>query len=242
LVESRPFIEISVGGGVSLRASARKAELWGDGASALGERARDLLEGPGAALVMHCRGLVVLHGSAVHYGGKTVVFVGPSGAGKSTLSAYLCKHGFGLGSDGVTVIDPGSRSIVERRLAWKLCPDSMEQLGHRPEEHPFADYRRSKHSLKLGVSHPSDCRLDIAYVLAEGPETVVQEYSTKSEATVQLLRNYYLAEVMPGSELPIMLKRIAVLVSSGLRVAKLSYSRDWQSLPAVQQAIIEDIS
>lgn len=191
---------------------------------------------------MHCRGMAVLHGSAVHHLGKTVVFVGPSGVGKSTLSAYLCKHGFDLVSDGVTVVEPRSRAVVERRLAWKLCADSLKQLGHRPEAHPFADARRSKHTLKSVASHPKDCSLDCAYVLEEGTDTSIQEYATKSEATVQLLRNYYLAEIMPNAEIPDMLARIASLVGRGLRVAKLSYPREWQSLSSVQSAIFEHIA
>lgn len=75
------------------------------------------LLGPIIALVLHRRGQLVLHGSAVAIGGQAHVFLGDKGAGKSTTAAAFLAAGFPLVSDDVVglrltqggqiVIDPG---------------------------------------------------------------------------------------------------------------------------------------
>ena len=54
---------------------------------------RLFLLGSAFGALLHQRGLVPFHGSAVEIDGRAVMFVGPSGTGKSTLAAALCPKG-----------------------------------------------------------------------------------------------------------------------------------------------------
>lgn len=87
--------------------------------------------GTGFGILLHQRGALVLHGSAVAREGRAFAICGVSGAGKSTLAAALCNHGFAFAADDLCVIgqDNQHRPIVlpdGRQL--KLWKESIEKL------------------------------------------------------------------------------------------------------------------
>ena len=66
------------------------------------------LTGSVLGILLHLRGLVVLHASAVLADGGAILFCGASGAGKSTLAAALGERGYPLISDDLCVLAPGA--------------------------------------------------------------------------------------------------------------------------------------
>lgn len=78
--------------------------------------------------IVHQRGQLILHGSALRFGDQCVVFAGNSGVGKSTLAAGLHIRGHDILSDDLAVIDrhgnvqPGIPQI-------KLWSDATRRLS-----------------------------------------------------------------------------------------------------------------
>lgn len=89
------------------------------------------LLGSAFAAILHQRGLLPLHVSAVKAPSGVWAFTGPSGEGKSTLAGLLNRRfGWELVSDDVSVVDPDCSSPViypgPRKL--KLWEDALEIL------------------------------------------------------------------------------------------------------------------
>lgn len=97
---------------------------------------RLFLIGSAMGMLLHQRGLVVLHGAAVLQPRGLSVFVGDSGAGKSTLAAHLGAAGHAVLADDTLALHaradgrfeawPGSR-------VFKLWQDALDGLGTAAE-------------------------------------------------------------------------------------------------------------
>jgi hypothetical protein len=83
--------------------------------------------------LLHQRGLLVLHASAVQTPKGAVAFAGVSGAGKSTTLGAFLQRGYPLLSDDLAAIhrDETGRLVVEPAIPRaRLWSDSASQLGH----------------------------------------------------------------------------------------------------------------
>lgn len=92
------------------------------------------------AMILHQRGSIVLHGSAVFLGERVVVFIGWKGQGKSTLAAAFNADGHPLISDDVCAVDRDNNTLKIQpsfpRL--RLNPDVLAHLGDNPANYPRA--------------------------------------------------------------------------------------------------------
>lgn len=89
------------------------------------------LGGTGFGALLHQRGMVLLHASAVRIGDAAVLFCGPSGAGKSTLAAALVEAGYdhvaddfcaiSFAADGTPMVAPDGR----RHKLWDSALDGL---------------------------------------------------------------------------------------------------------------------
>ncbi len=108
------------------RAIAYQAEA----AAEPGDVAAFLL-GTAFGILLHQRGLVVLHASGVEIDGRAALFLGASGAGKSTLAAALGRRGHALVTDDFCVVrlNAEGRPVVspDGRLP-KLWAQAIKQL------------------------------------------------------------------------------------------------------------------
>lgn len=94
------------------------------------------LLGSALAAILHQRGLLPLHVSAVLSEGGALAFTGPSGAGKSTMAGFLSqKMGLPLISDDVSVVSLANNmaSLHSGPRKLKLWADAVDflDLGNR---------------------------------------------------------------------------------------------------------------
>ncbi|WP_214472390.1 serine kinase [Mesorhizobium sp. dw_380] len=102
------------------------------------------LLGPVMALLLHRRGLLVLHASAIAVTGRGTIFMGDKGAGKSTTASALIRAGHDLLTDDVVALDltdPDEPMIVPGFPQIKLAADAaaaipLGQAEVRPQVHP----------------------------------------------------------------------------------------------------------
>ncbi|WP_296219234.1 hypothetical protein [uncultured Sphingomonas sp.] len=90
------------------------------------------LLGPVMATIMHLRGNLVLHGSALEVGDGAVVFLGDKGAGKSTMAGAMTTAGHALITDDVIAVraDENGRSAVVRAYPMiKLSDAALDNFG-----------------------------------------------------------------------------------------------------------------
>lgn len=80
------------------------------------------------AIILMQRGNLVLHGSAVSYQDKGVVFVGDSGAGKSTLSALLHSKGCPYIADDILPVDINGNASMGNGL-FRLNTETAKKLN-----------------------------------------------------------------------------------------------------------------
>jgi hypothetical protein len=105
---------------------------------ALPSEIRLVLLGSSFGALLHQRGILAIHGSAVTDGKQTAILSGQSGVGKSTLAAGLQELGYSVIADDISVLrqtrDQGFR--VENGIPHlKLWKDVLAHLNH-PDELP----------------------------------------------------------------------------------------------------------
>lgn len=96
------------------------------------EEAAIFLSGTGFGILLHQRGRVVLHASAVRVRDSAILFCGPSGAGKSTLAAALVDAGYDLVTDdfcGVSIHADGVPWVEPDGRQLKLWQNSIDRLA-----------------------------------------------------------------------------------------------------------------
>jgi hypothetical protein len=150
--------------------------------------------GPALGLLLHQRGLLVLHGSVVASGGEAIAFLGMNGWGKSTIAAALHAKGYDLVADDVAAIaveQEGGPFVLPGFPQVKLWPEAATLLGESPERlpllHPSFDKRgwRAERGFSLEPR-----RLTAVYALAAGPSPTIERLGTQ-EGCFEVLAHWY---------------------------------------------------
>ena len=113
---------------------------------------RLFLLGSAFGALLHQRGLLPIHGSAINIDGSAVIFSGHSGAGKSTIAAAFYKRGYPILSDDVCVLSlspEGKPILYPGYPQMKLWADSIQKLGDQPSQFPTIRKRIEKHNIPV---------------------------------------------------------------------------------------------
>jgi len=156
------------------------------------------ITGPVLSVLLHQRGLFVLHSSAVTIGGAAVVFLGAKGYGKSTLAAHLQVRGHQLISDDLVPVSfAGDHAVTFPGYPRiKLNEDSIVAVGERPERFPlihrFVEKRSFKHTEEFSKK---SFEMLAVYILAESDGIAIETLSP-SDAFIELTKHSFLKNLM----------------------------------------------
>jgi hypothetical protein len=154
------------------------------------------LLGPVMAVIVHLRGNLVLHGSALTVDSASAIFLGDKGAGKSTIAGAMIANGHQLLTDDVVAIDCEAQAgprILPGYPMVKLTDAALDAfrlnaISLLPTEIGGFDKRRTRIDSAF-PSAPSPAR--VAYVLARG-ETAAIEPLSPLEGYQAMLRYSYM--------------------------------------------------
>jgi len=154
--------------------------------------------GPAMGVLLHQRGVLVLHASAVTFDGGVVAFLGHSGWGKSTMAAAMVKAGASAFCDDlVAVTMQGSMPVAYPGYPiLKLGVDSGEVLGYENRDLSPVSADDDRRQVPVAGSDPA-VALPLArvYVLSEGEEPAVESLGPQ-DAIVELIRHSYAAPLI----------------------------------------------
>ena len=205
---------------------------------------RLFLLGPALAVLLHQRGRLILHASAVTVDGLTVAFLGGSGWGKSTTAAALYMRGHPVFADDTVAVDvrDGDCPLVYPGVPQlKLWPDVVRILGERPETLPTLrpDLEKRAYPVRLDVPlRPYE--LKRVYVLAEGTEQKIEPLGY-GKAVVELIRHTYGVRLLSGINPRAHLLQCAALARL-VPLSRLKRPRKLGALPALARCVEEDLA
>jgi hypothetical protein len=160
------------------------------------------LLGSAMGALLHQRGFLPLHASAVEIDGKAVAFCGASGAGKSTLALDLVKSGQALLCDDICALDiaSGTPRLWPGLVNLKLWRQSLEAAGE--EHHSLEAILPSQDKYRLPIASISEYRsYPVGHVFQLGI-AAKPPVSTQTQTAIQTL---------PGAD------RVGLLVANTFR-------------------------
>jgi hypothetical protein len=112
------------------------------------------LAGPVLGFVLHLRGTLNLHASAVDVGGRALVLLGPAGAGKSTTAAAFALRGFPVLTDDLASLNEDEDGFRVQCGYARICLtlDATQSFYGRVDALPAIAPNWEKRSLELEAS------------------------------------------------------------------------------------------
>ncbi len=147
-------------------------------------------------ILLHQRGQIVLHASAVRVAGAAVLFCGASGAGKSTLAAALAQHGFPVVTDDFCALDfdgAGAPVVQSDGRQLKLWAQTIERLSLTARRGAAVREQLQKFYVEPDLSHSEALPLGAVYFLREQrpPHAFGIERPNVVDGALLLRRNAY---------------------------------------------------
>lgn len=152
------------------------------------------ITGPGLAVLLHQRDLLVLHASAAAFGNSAAVILGHKGYGKSTQAAHLEMRSHPLISDDLVPVSfkGGQPATFAGCPQIKLYDDSLESIGLGAANVPLVTPNHPKRYLKC-EDHFADRPLNIGsvFILENSPKIDLVRLSATA-AFIGIAHNSYM--------------------------------------------------
>lgn len=205
------------------------------------------LLGPVFSVLLHLRGLLVLHASAIALGDRCVIFAGDKLAGKSTTAAAFLRAGHKLLTDDVVAIgfdEVGQPFVAPGYAQVKLAADAQQAIpiaGAQalPLVHP--GFEKHQHRLSQGFL-AKDMPAVRLYLLQRGEKAEVTRLPP-GEALHAVMRFAYVtrfADRAVGAD-PAHLRNCARLAST-LQVCRLEVPTGLERIDEAVRRVEQDIA
>ena len=199
------------------------------------------LIGPIIAYLLYVRGLVLMHGSSVVLGDRSVTFLGDSGAGKSSTALALHRRGWPLLTDDLSAVDvrKGRAEILAAYPRLKVDPVAAAAAGVPNQELSLIHHALEERMFQDVTGFSAEPRqAGPIYILQDG-ERLSFEALPPSRSVVELLRYSFGVSTFhsPGLR-PAYLKR-CVRLAGRSRVFLLRRPRCLAELPGLAAAVEE---
>jgi len=191
-------------------------------------------------LILHQRGLFLLHASAVRVGERGLAFIGPPGAGKSTIAFSFAISGHSPIADDMVAIRVGSHgepSILPGFSQIKIWPSAADGLGFDASSLTRIRAESPKLSART-INEPisSETPLSEVYLLQDGQEIDISTPSS-AEALLALVKYFSCpAALLAGASLKRHFDQSRIICESA-RVLTLKRPRHFPALRQVVSAI-----
>ncbi|MDP3484607.1 MAG: hypothetical protein Q8S06_03755 [Methanobacteriaceae archaeon] len=201
---------------------------------------RALILGPALGILLHQRGRLVLHASAVNINNVAVAFMGHNGAGKSTTTFSFMNSDYPLIADDILSIEfknniplvfPGLPRI-------KLWPESIEIFDKSMKSFPIHPESR-KRSYLVDDFCKQVVSLKHIYVI-ENKETTYLEELKPQEALIELIRNSYCANIFQNSDQATNLEEYGKIVKN-VSIKQLNIERSLDKIPEMVKLVEKDV-
>lgn len=206
---------------------------------------RSTLLGVALGVLLHQRGVLTLHASAVVIDGGTAAFMGKKGEGKSTMAAALYARNYGVLADDIVActVHASARPMVlpgfpELRLWPEVAAFFGDELETLPRLHPRSEKRARPggHAFPQ-APHPLRC----VYALDEGTGLGIETLQPQ-EAFLELVRHSYAPRFLGTIGATASHFRWCAQLASSVPVLRLRRPRSLAALPDVARLVEEHLA
>jgi hypothetical protein len=194
--------------------------------------------GSALGVLLHQRGQIVLHASAVRVNDKAVLFCGAAGAGKSTLAAALAQRGYPLVNDDVCSVSIeaglGPRVHSDGRQL-KLWAQAIDRLGLAPARGERVRAKIEKFYVMPSEVFTEPLPLGAAYMLREArpPHAPGIDKPNVVDAALLLRRNAYRPRLIRQFNQRASYFRAAADIANAAGIFHLTRALDFTKMPGV---------
>jgi hypothetical protein len=203
------------------------------------------LLGSAMSALLHQRGILPLHASAVEVANNGILICGASGSGKSTMAAGFLRRGYRLISDDVSALgldDDGKVVVYPAYPQQKLWQDTLDNLEISPANLVKLRYYESKYALSRQESFCDQARYVRAiYLLEYGNEEKITVQPVIGVPKLDSLREHiYRPFFMPRNVFSTSIKTLALLAAQ-VRLVKVSRPPEGFWLEDIVSRILDDL-
>jgi hypothetical protein len=203
---------------------------------------RLVLLGPALGVILHQRGFLVLHSSAVRIGDRAVAFVGHKTAGKSTTAAAFNSRGYPLIADDILAVSPKTFLVHPAFPILKLWAEVAGHLhGQTADLEQFHPSMEKFAVPASGAFATAPSRLSAVFSLADA-EKISIETLPPQKAFMELVRNSYLLSLLRSTNTAATHFRQAVSLAAAVSVCRLARPRSLAALDELVSTVVSHVA